>query len=90
MLEWHARASHQWNQDTWQEGRFLEEWADKRALNGLAKAFPHYEQEDIRTSLMATMDLFRWLAIETAKQLGYPYPMTTDETITAYILSLWK
>jgi aminoglycoside 6-adenylyltransferase len=90
MLEWHGRASHDWSYDTWQEGRFLEEWADKRALNELAKTFPHYNEEDIQSSLITMMGLFRWLAIETAKQLGYPYPLTIDETITAYILTLFN
>lgn len=88
MLEWHTCSRHDWNCDTWHEGRFLEEWADKRAINGLSKTFPHYDEDDIRSSLMAMIDLFRWLSMETAKQLVYPYPMNIDETITKYILGL--
>jgi hypothetical protein len=32
--------------------------------------------------LFATVDLFRWLAIETAEQLSYPYPTFADEHAT--------
>jgi hypothetical protein len=29
------------------------------------------------------MDLFRWLATETAERLRYPYPTTAEEQVTA-------
>jgi len=32
MLEWHARATRGPEHDTWMRGRFLEEWADPRAV----------------------------------------------------------
>src|SRR5690554_449898 len=88
MLEWHTCSRRDWSCDTWHEGRFLEEWADKRAIDGLKKAFPHYDEGDIRSSLMAMIDLFRWLSKETAKQLAYPYPLEIDETMTRYISGL--
>jgi aminoglycoside 6-adenylyltransferase len=49
----------------------LEEWADKRAINGLKRTFPHYDEEDIRSSLLTMIDLFRWLSVETAERLVY-------------------
>lgn len=74
MLEWHARAVQGPEHDTWMRGRFLEEWADPRAVAQLPEAFAHYDQQDIARALRATMDLFRWLAVETAQQWGYDYP----------------
>jgi aminoglycoside 6-adenylyltransferase len=85
MMEWHARATKGPDYDTWQLGRFLEEWADHRALAGLRDAFAHYDEEDVRRALLATMDLFRWLAIETAERLGYPYPSVADERVTEWV-----
>jgi aminoglycoside 6-adenylyltransferase len=35
MIEWHARAMNGWHHDTWYGGRFIEDWADPRALKGL-------------------------------------------------------
>ena len=79
MLEWHARATKGADCDTWLRGRFLEEWADKRAVAELRGAFAHYDETDVWRALGATTDLFRWLAGETAQRLGYPYPSFGDE-----------
>jgi aminoglycoside 6-adenylyltransferase len=88
MLEWHARATHGWDYDTWHDGRFLEQWADPRAVQGLRQAFAHYDEDDVGRALLATMDLFRWLATETARQLGYPYPAAAEERVTELVAGL--
>ena len=85
MTEWHARATHGWNYDTWFRGRFLEEWAHPQALKELRGAFSHYDEDDVKHALLATMNLFRWIAMETAEKLGYPYPTKTDEQVTKWI-----
>lgn len=79
MMEWHAHASRGEDVDTWMRGRFLEEWADPRAVESLPAIFAHYDREDIWRALMATMDLFSWLAVETADLLGYPYPSLGED-----------
>ena len=58
MIEWHARAG---GHDTWFHGRFLEKWADPRAVKEMRDAFAHYDEADIWRALLASMDLFRWL-----------------------------
>ena len=78
MLTWHARATQE-EVDTWMRGRYLEEWADPRAIAALADAYAHYNEADVWRALRATMDLFSWLALETAEALGYSYP-TEGET----------
>ena len=88
MIEWHARSERGWDYDTWHGGRFLEEWADPRALDGLRGAFARYEESDIRRALLATMDLFRRIGRETAARLGCPYPEEADERVTAWIVGL--
>jgi len=74
LLTWHAHAIHGPSYDTWMRGRFLEEWADPRAVQALAGAFAHYDAADIARALLVTMDLFRWLALETARHWEFSYP----------------
>lgn len=87
-VECHARAQKGWHHDTWHNGRFIEHWADPRVLEGLRGAFAHYAEDDIRRALLATMDLFRWLANEIAERLAYPYPTPADEYATGLVNTL--
>ncbi len=83
MLEWHARASHKPGEDTWYGGRYLMEWADRRALQELPGTFAAFDQDDLWRALLATLELFQWLAEETAKKSGHHYPQT------AYKVTQW-
>jgi aminoglycoside 6-adenylyltransferase len=87
MIERHARATYGWEHDTWHDGRFLEQWADPRAVADLHDAYAHYDADDLRRALWATMELFRWLATETAPRLGYSYPTAADEYATEWVRS---
>ena len=69
-------------------GRFLEEWADPRALEALPSTFAAYDADDLGRALLATLELFRWLAIETAERWGYPYPTRIDQRVTVWLLKL--
>jgi aminoglycoside 6-adenylyltransferase len=82
MLEWQAHAVQGSDHDTWFRGRFLEEWADPRAVHELRGVFSHYDEEDTWQSLLAMMNLFRWLAVETAERWGFAYPWVGDAFAT--------
>jgi aminoglycoside 6-adenylyltransferase len=88
MIEWHARAKNGVEYDTWHAGRFLEQWADPRIVERLHDAFAHYDEDDLWRGLLATMDLFRWVAIETAELLEHTYPSSTDEHATELVRNL--
>ncbi|MBU0492191.1 MAG: aminoglycoside 6-adenylyltransferase [Chloroflexi bacterium] len=90
MLEWHARATHGRDHDTWMRGRFLEEWADPRAVAALSAAFAHYDEADVWRALFVTMDLFHWVAAETAERLGYPYPAEAKAHATELVRLLYE
>ena len=90
MMEWHTHASRGEGVDTWMRGRFLEEWADVRAVESLPVIFAHYDEEDIWRALMATMDLFRWLAVESAELLGYSYPSFGEKRAAAFLQGLFS
>lgn len=85
MMAWHAHASRGDDVDTWMRGRFLEEWADPRAVEALPAIFAHYDEQDVWRALAATMDLFRWLAVETADRWGYAYPVLGEEGATELV-----
>jgi aminoglycoside 6-adenylyltransferase len=90
MMEWHTHASRDDEVDTWMRGRFLEEWADSRAVDALPSVFAHYDEADVWRALMATMRLFRWLAVETADALGYPYPSFGEERATELVQGMFS
>jgi hypothetical protein len=54
-----------------------DEWSDLDIVV-LARHPGHYvlstDWDDVWWALFATMELFRWLSVETATALGYPYP----------------
>jgi len=85
MLEWHTRARQGASVDTWMSGRFLEEWADTRAVAALPAIFAHYADPDVWRALQATMELFRWLALETAEALGYTYSSSGEARATEIV-----
>ena len=88
MIEWHARTIDREGRDTWHDGRFMEHWADLRVLEGLRPAFAHYGRDDIGRALLATMDLFRWVAKEVAERKAFAYPMAADEYATELVGTL--
>ena len=88
MLEWHVRARHGPGHDTWLRGRFLEEWADPRAVGALPDIYAHYVEADIWRALSATMDLFRWVGEETGRSLGYSLPKDGIEYSTQLVRRL--
>ena len=85
MIEWHTLATHVWKRDIWFRGRFLEEWAEPEVTNELRKTFAHYDKEDIKQALMASLALFSRIATETAHRLSYRYPTEADKKITEWV-----
>ncbi len=83
IAKWHARVTR--NMDTWHDGRFFENWVDHRVIQNLKESYAYYDQEDIIKALHASMDLFRWLAKETAAKLKFKYPTIADQYATEWI-----
>ena len=65
-LEWEARGR---GVDHWYGGRFVEQWGDPAAVEALARTFAHFDADDLRRALEATMDLYAQLCGDEA---GYP------------------
>jgi aminoglycoside 6-adenylyltransferase len=86
LLEWHA-----WGlggaspPDTWHDGRFLEQWADPRALAALPGTLAGSEPESLWRALRATHVLQGWLAREIAERRGLAYPAAAEAQTTAWL-----
>jgi aminoglycoside 6-adenylyltransferase len=84
LLEWQAAAQPD-QRDSWYDGRFLTEWADREALAALPATFAAYDSADLARALFATLDLLRQLARAVARQLDYSYSAQTDRWIDEHI-----
>jgi aminoglycoside 6-adenylyltransferase len=90
MIEWHAHATRGQGVDTWMRGRFLEEWADPRAVAALPRIFARYDPEDVWQALQATMELFHTLAVETADSFKFPYPILGEQKARDLVRSMYS
>lgn len=86
IIECHAHAFNGLKYNTWHNGRFIEEWAEDWIIQKLSDCYAHYERNDIKNSLLATMDLFRSIAVVIAEKLDYKYPAEADNYSTDWVL----
>jgi aminoglycoside 6-adenylyltransferase len=90
FVETHARAVYGPERDTWHMGRYLDEWADPCAVKALKNIFPRYDANDAWRCLRNSMDLFSWLARESAEKLNYPYPEQVEQNAYQIVNDLEK
>ena len=85
MIEWHEKSMHGWDLDTCQHGKRMQEWVDKETWDALNNCFAHFDAGDSWKALIATINLFRAVAMQTGERLGYRYPMGVDKNITMFV-----
>lgn len=90
LIEWYAHAYHGMDYDTWHEGRYLDEWAEEWIVQELARCYARYEKEDMKRALLATMNLFRSLAVSISDKLHYSYPQEADSYATEWVRTTLK
>jgi len=88
MIEWNARAKHGGEIDTCFMGKNMQAWVDSETWQALHATFGHFNRQDSWNALLATMDLFRRLATETADLLHFTCPQEIDRNLTGFILNL--
>ncbi len=81
VIRWHA-----YGQDTWYAGRFLNQWADPRALALIPQTFARYERDSLQAALLASLDLFRLLAKKPPRALA----MLIQRTRTSKSPRWWR
>lgn len=84
LAAWHAAAVNGVS-DTWHEGRFLERWADPRAVSGLERALTDTSARRIDEALAACLELCQLLAGELGPVVGQPYPTDAHRRVAAWL-----
>lgn len=87
VLAWHAQARDE-EVDTWHRSRFLERWTDPVALRELAETAATYDLRAAHAALLATTRLFERVGGETARELGFAYPVVDHDRVRAWIKEL--
>jgi aminoglycoside 6-adenylyltransferase len=85
MLEWRAVIRGKTPVDIWYIGSHIKEWVDPEIWGELQTVFSHFDSNDSWRGLLATTELFRRAALETAEQAGLVYPTEGDASVTQYI-----
>ncbi len=88
MIEWHARAIHGEEYDTWHGGKFIAEWADADVFADLRRTFTRLDTLDGWQALQARLALFHRLAREAAARWGLEYPAALAAWIAACVEGL--
>jgi aminoglycoside 6-adenylyltransferase len=68
----------------WHGARFLEEWADPRAVGMLSGAWAHHERADIVRATHTMMDLVAMLSREIAEAYGLAIPPEAEHAARAW------
>ena len=84
LTRWHA-ALVGGAEDTWHGGRFLERWADPRAVEGLKRSMTTSDRAAIRASLEAACEVTALLGGELAAALGWTYPRDAHQRVVAWL-----
>lgn len=71
-------------------GKRIQEWAGKETWAELNNCFAHFDAGDSRRALIATINLFRNIAMETGERLGYCYPANVDKNATIFCKNTLK
>ena len=80
LIENYTRISSK--NDVWYNGRFIEKWAERWIIDGLANAYSKYNRPDMIDALLSTMDIFKTIALDIAEKQYFTYP--NDAEVHAY------
>jgi aminoglycoside 6-adenylyltransferase len=81
MLEWHARAVHGWDFDTWHGGRYTRDWLDPEIYAALADTYGGLDQHTGWDNLCSLTTLFARFESEVAERLDYQVPKDKREKV---------
>jgi aminoglycoside 6-adenylyltransferase len=88
MIEWNEEAKGNWASRVPPSGKRMQSWVDANTWRDLHQVFARFENRDSRQGLIHTMELFRKLAIDTSRRLGYSYPHDLDKNMTHFVTML--
>jgi aminoglycoside 6-adenylyltransferase len=88
LIEWEARQRLGMKVDTWYAGRHLRDWGNPRILERIPSTYANYDEKELWPALIASVDLFRDIAMSLAKEMDLVYPGQEERRITRFIRQL--
>jgi aminoglycoside 6-adenylyltransferase len=85
MLEWRVELDHNWSWKPGPAGKGLKKYLPPELWAELETTWVGAGIEENWTALFAMTALFRRVASEVARALGYTYPTELDQGVTAYL-----
>jgi aminoglycoside 6-adenylyltransferase len=90
MLEWLIGLHHNWSVPTGWLGKGLKKKLPPEIWSQLEATYAGANIEDNWEALFRAMALFRQVAMEVGKGLGYEYPLDLDERVTAFVKEMQR
>ena len=88
MLEWLMGLNHNWSLPTGWLGKGLKKKLPPEIWSQLEASYAGAETPDNWEALFRTMALFRRVAREVGKGLGYEYPLELDKRVNAFVKAM--
>ena len=85
LLEWRAGVEHNWSAPTGSLGKGLKKLLPHETWSRLEDTYAGASPQDNWEALFRTITLFREVAMEVGKGLGYEYPLELDQRVTAFV-----
>jgi aminoglycoside 6-adenylyltransferase len=91
MLEWLMGLNHNWSISTGSLGKGLKKKLPPDIWSRLEAAYAGADVADNWEALFRTMALYRQVAMEVGKGLGYQYPLDLDQRVTNFVKEMqWR
>lgn len=86
MMDWYIGCRHGFTVNPGKFGKFYQRYLEPEVYEKMLATYSDADLQHIWQAVYITMDLFRSSARFVATQLGYEYPESWDEDVTAYMV----
>lgn len=88
MIEWHEEAIRNLASRMPPLGKRMQSWVSAETWCDLQRIFAHFDRHDSCLCLKHTAELFRRLAVDVSKRLGFAYPQDVDRNISNFVTTI--
>jgi len=85
VLTWYIGMNNKWTANPGAYGRWFKRYLDPEIWTEVESTFTGAEIDENWEALFRTIEVFRRLASQIGRHLGYPYPADLDRRVTAYL-----
>lgn len=85
LLEWRIEIEHDWSLKPGFFGRGLKQYVDAETWAEFEATYGGPDREENWSALFQTIALFRRVAIDVVRMLGYAYPHSMDAQMMIYL-----